>query len=91
MSSQCSLADRHTRREISLHIKEVIKGCLLCTFSVFQERKPADVLAVMEPLELSMTSESAKERGWPRWTVDEVLNGLVEDDDHSDTDSRVNR
>jgi hypothetical protein len=44
-----------------------------------QERKPANVPAVMESLEPSMTSEIAKELGWPRRTTYEVLNRLAEE------------
>lgn len=45
-----------------------------------QERKPADVLAAMEPFDPSMTSQIAEERGWPRWTASDVLNGLAEEE-----------
>ncbi len=33
----------------------------------------------MKPLEPSMTSEIAEERGWPHRTVYEVLNGFAEE------------
>jgi DNA-binding MarR family transcriptional regulator len=62
--------------------ERVIEGKIIpmrrgCEFG--QERKSADVLEVMEPLEPYMTSEIAEEFGWPRQTAYEVLNGLADD------------
>ena len=44
-----------------------------------QERKPADVFEIMEPLEPYMTSESVAEFEWSRRSAYEVVNGLVDD------------
>jgi predicted transcriptional regulator len=46
-----------------------------------QERKPADVLAVMRPLEPYMTSEIADELGWSRRSAYNVLTRLHESDE----------
>ncbi|SIR88829.1 hypothetical protein SAMN05421858_4360 [Haladaptatus litoreus] len=43
-----------------------------------QERKPADVFEVMEPLEPYMTSEIADELGWFRRSTYNVLSRLHE-------------
>jgi hypothetical protein len=44
-----------------------------------QDRKTADVLAVMVPLEPSMTSEVTDELGWPWRRAYEVLNRLADE------------
>ncbi|ODR80258.1 hypothetical protein BG842_06165 [Haladaptatus sp. W1] len=44
-----------------------------------QERKPADVLAVMKPLERYMTCEIAEERRWPWRTAYEISNRFTDD------------
>ncbi|WP_433630984.1 hypothetical protein [Halomicrococcus sp. NG-SE-24] len=44
-----------------------------------QERKPEDVLEVMEPLEPYMTSEIADALDWPRRSAFNVLDGLADE------------
>ena len=53
-------------------LDEMILTCFV------RERKPADVLAVMKPLETYMTSEIADELGWSRRSAYNVLSRLHE-------------